>query len=220
MRFLAVSDQPLYLDGLLSILQSIGSAGSEMARAALDEASEILAGATDFDFVLIDVPMPPSPTHLDLLGSLRDAVDQTAVLVFADRNLPSVFRQLMEMGVQGVVPKSYSADMIANVLRLVMAGGRFVPDSALSQDGPGMPDVAEPEGAPELQRLTRRQREVLCELGKGLSNNDIANRLGIAVATVKLHVNAILQELKLRNRTEAAIFAHRAGLVRDEPNIF
>ena len=83
-----------------------------------------------------------------------------------------------------------------------------------------MPDVAEPEGAPELQRLTRRQREVLCELGKGLSNNDIANRLGIAVATVKLHVNAILQELKLRNRTEAAIFAHRAGLVRDEPNIF
>jgi DNA-binding NarL/FixJ family response regulator len=57
---------------------------------------------------------------------------------------------------------------------------------------------------------------VLHHLAAGRSNQEIAERLGIALATVKLHVNAILAGLNVRNRTEAAIIAHRAGLRDDD----
>ncbi|MCA2981783.1 MAG: response regulator transcription factor, partial [Myxococcaceae bacterium] len=65
-----------------------------------------------------------------------------------------------------------------------------------------------------LQRLTDRELETLAALGRGETNQQMAESMGVAVVTVKTHVSNVLAKLGLRDRTEAAVFAWRAGVVR------
>ena len=72
---------------------------------------------------------------------------------------------------------------------------------------------AAPAASELAARLTARQRDVLRLLGEGEPNRAIAERLGLAEGTVKLHIAAILRTLRVRNRTEAALRARAAGLL-------
>jgi DNA-binding NarL/FixJ family response regulator len=78
-------------------------------------------------------------------------------------------------------------------------------------------DPAAPAGAgtvhPDLERLTAREREVLAGLGRGLSNRQLAAELYVSEKTVKTHVSNVLAKLRLGDRTQAALFAVRVGLV-------
>lgn len=66
----------------------------------------------------------------------------------------------------------------------------------------------------DFARMTRRERDVLSYLAKGLSNKDIANRLDLQVVTVKLHVRGICRKLGVSNRTQAALVAHKSLSVK------
>jgi DNA-binding NarL/FixJ family response regulator len=73
--------------------------------------------------------------------------------------------------------------------------------------------AGEAEAQVRVARLTERERDVLAMVGTGLSNKEIAERLYLSEATVKVHVRRILTKLDCANRVQAAILAHRAGLV-------
>lgn len=137
---------------------------------------------------------------------------QGSVILLHEQDQPEIVRRYLDMGVQGVVPKTTEAPVLVGAVKLVLSGGRYVPESILSKEGSGFGEPNYSFDAAGLDRLTRRQMDVLKELGRGASNQEIGTQLGIALATVKLHVNAILNTLGVRNRTEAAIIAYKAGL--------
>lgn len=92
----------------------------------------------------------------------------------------------------------------------------MVPAAVPSPSVAPVPPAPPPVPPASLDRLTPREREVFSLLALGLSNPEIADRMVVSRETVKTHVGQVLAKLGLRDRTQAAIFAHRHGLVRSE----
>lgn len=202
MRVLIVGEQPVFCEGLSAIVSRLHPGADVTVRAGAD-----LDRPEGLTLLLVEV------TGAEERETVRRLAAETAVkvVVFSDRNSPGFIREIMDMGVAGFIPKNLGVNLVENALRLVDMGGRYVPDALLAAQPEGFAEAPDGFIAAGQEKLTPRQREVLQELGKGRSNQEIARVLGISVATVKLHVNAILQSLGVRNRTEAAIIALRAG---------
>ena len=116
----------------------------------------------------------------------------------------------MKAGVSGFILKEATLDELVGTIRTVAAGAKVLPHSLA---GMLFTDIAKrtvqrgtPEPA-ESERLTRREREVIELISDGLSNKEIAQRLCIAISTVKGHVHSILEKLTLRTRLQIAAYA-------------
>jgi DNA-binding NarL/FixJ family response regulator len=126
---------------------------------------------------------------------------------------------LASLSVQGFIPTSSSLDVALAALRLVIAGGCYFPhlageSTAQSKAAVDLAtgDHAVPTNTPNL---TRREWEVLGLVANGLPNKLIAYRLNLALGTVKIHVHHIIDKLKVRNRTEVALWGREYRGPRD-----
>jgi DNA-binding NarL/FixJ family response regulator len=119
----------------------------------------------------------------------------------------------IELGVTGFIPKTSGRDEILSGLRIILEGGIYLPRPPQGQPGvmererDSLPDAPDMVSADSIQRLTRRQQEVLGHLTLGRSNADIAKELGTSEHTIRIHVSAILKSLSVSNRTKAALAA-------------
>jgi DNA-binding NarL/FixJ family response regulator len=213
MRILITGQQPVFCEGLASIVSRLYP-GSDIRRAVGVHAGALTSGA-DASLILADIGNPSSPAEVDTLADFASRTS-ARIVVFSDRVSPGFVRDVMDLGIAGFIPKTLAVNLVESALRLVELGGRYVPDILLTSRAEGFAEAPQSFLAASHQKLTPRQRDVLKEIGKGRSNQEIARVLGISIATVKLHVNAILQALGVRNRTEAAIIALRAEETQSE----
>jgi DNA-binding NarL/FixJ family response regulator len=119
----------------------------------------------------------------------------------------------LSSGARGALPRSSEASRIGPAA-VAVASGHVVLDPSFAQRWLAFEtELAAPAGAVPSELLSPREREVLSLLSEGLSNRDIAERLGISRHTAKFHVNAILDKLGAETRTEAVVLAARSGLL-------
>ena len=181
----------------------------EAADAAQVEAR--LEHAADFDLALLDLNMP-GMDGLATIARWRRKVPTLPLVILSATEDPSLVRELIALGVSGFVPKSDAASVMLQAIRLILAGGTYAPLRFLSE--PAGADKPTAEAASAASGLTGRQIEVLRLLARGLPNKAIARELGLAEATVKVHLLAIYRVLQARNRTEAVVAAQRqVGLI-------
>ncbi len=207
MKVVISGSQPVYCEGLHSIVARM-HADAEIMRREIGDLLES-ADAESAEIFLLElsaVLQQDGSTLKTLCGKL-----QGKIVVFGERDTPSAIRSAMAMGLAGFIPKGAPVSLVESALRLIEMGGRYLPDALLQEGAEGFAEDPASFSTGSQQKLTPRQREVLVEIGKGRSNQEIASLLGISVATVKLHVNAILSALGVRNRTEAAIIALRTA---------
>jgi two-component system, NarL family, nitrate/nitrite response regulator NarL len=124
---------------------------------------------------------------------------------------------LLDRGVAGFAPKSAGGQIIEAAIRLILAGGRYLPtrlaDIAAARIATGTILPLRDDAARLSERLTARQLDVLRLMVKGRPNKEIARALGMAPSTVKGHLSQILACLGADNRTDAAIKARLLGVV-------
>ena len=133
------------------------------------------------------------------LEFLQEAPDQVPVIVVSDIEDADQIVRTMKSGVRGYIPTNLPFSIAVEAVRLVGAGGVFVPASSfVHRVQPSAP-------ANQGVTLTKREMSVLEEIRRGTPNKLIAHRLEISEHTVKLHVRHIMTKLKARNRTEVAI---------------
>jgi two-component system nitrate/nitrite response regulator NarL len=191
MRVVIVSSQPLCRDALSDIARQDLGADPVVTTADLGG----VPSTPPIDLLLLDLPTSADPARWIGLGAAPPAAKR--VLVTPERDI-ALARLAHARGYHGLLPKSTETPVMAAALKLVLAGGEYFPCfEALAAEHDQL-------GAAPMERLSARQREVLTEIEHGRTNKEIAKKLGISVATVKLHVQAILAATGARNRTEAA----------------
>lgn len=206
MKILIADDHPLVRDALSRTVQGLAP-GIETCEAADFESVRQLALGRDIDLAIVDLNMPGG-SGVQGMATLRREFATLMLVVTSAQDDAATIRQVLACGVSGFIPKTDSCEVVNQALRLVLAGGVYVPPRVLAYDpvatmrGEGMP------AAP----LTPRQLDVLDRLLRGCSNKVIARELTLSEGTVKIHVAAILQALDANNRTEAVVRAHEIGL--------
>jgi DNA-binding NarL/FixJ family response regulator len=158
------------------------------------------------DVMLLDLLLP-SVDGVEALRMLRAEGDQTRVLVLTSFTEPARVVAALRAGASGYLFKDVDPDALAQAIRAVHAGQVLLePEVATAV----LRSESEPSG---VEALTEREKEVLVELARGRSNREIARALVVSEKTVKAHVSSILAKLGLSDRTQAALYAVRSGLV-------
>jgi len=205
---LVVDDHAVVREGLRAFLDL--QDGIEVAGEAAD-GEEALAAAERLrpDVVLMDLVMPRLD-GVSALRALRERLPKTRVIVLTsflddDKLLPA-----LRAGAAGYLLKNAQPQELARAVRLADAGEALLDPVVAARL---VESLATSEEDRPLDRLTPREREVLELIGRGFPNKRIAQRLDVSEKTVKTHVGHVLAKLGVNDRTQAAVFAVRAGLV-------
>ncbi|MEU4550188.1 response regulator transcription factor [Nonomuraea dietziae] len=214
-RVLLVDDEPLLRMAFTMVLdaqedmEAVGEAG-EGAEAVR------LARRLRPDVVLMDVRMP----GLDGIEATRRIVrdrGQARVLILTTFDLDEYAFAGLRAGASGFLLKNTMPEELLAAIRKVAAGDAVVSPRItrrlLETFAHQLPTGAAGASAERLRLLTQREREVLVEVARGLSNVEIAEALQVAEATVKTHLGRILTKLELRDRVQAVVFAYETRLV-------
>ena len=205
-----VDDHELVRQGIAAMLHAAEGiqvvAEARTGREALEVARRELP-----DVVLMDVRMPDMD-GLEATRKVKEERPRTAVIMLTMHDNPTYLRDAVRAGAAGYLLKDVSKDELIDAIRQVATGGAFIESQMLK----GMLSEMKPSGTgpgPAAKNLTKREREILALVAEGMSNREIAERLVLSPETVKSHVAAILEKLNVSDRTQAAIYAVRNGLV-------
>jgi len=162
------------------------------------------------DVILMDIRMP----QVDGIAATRQVADTTRVVILTTYELDEYVFDALAAGASAFLLKAAPPEDLIRAIRVVASGDALLAPSVtrrLIQEFAKRP-VSQTRKAKQLEALTERERDVLREVARGLSNAEIAARLHIAETTVKTHVAHLLDKLELRDRVQAVILAYEVGL--------
>ncbi|ALJ35244.1 DNA-binding response regulator [Azospirillum brasilense] len=209
MQVLIADDHSIVRSGLTHLVGELDEQAGVTAATSFGQLTQLLDQGP-YDLVIMDLRMP-GLGGLDEVEAVVKRVAPVPVVVFSMIDSPDEMRAVLSRGVRAFIPKSTDDVLVVNILRLVMAGGSYVPPVL------GMPGIAQAPAAAKAHEpsvfdgMTRRQLEVLDLLAQGLSNQEIGERLGLNLSTVKTHVTGVLKALGVGSRTQAVLLVKESG---------
>jgi DNA-binding NarL/FixJ family response regulator len=207
-----IDDNRLLREGLAAMIHAQPGFKVLAAAADVDEALAKIREAMP-DVVLLDFGLADHDS-LALTATVHNEVPSARVIVMGLLPLQEDVADYVRAGASGFIMLDASFEEFFKTIRAVADGAEVLPqaltNSLFSQIVRNAP-VASKSRVLESVRLTLREREVIALLGEGLSNKEIAARMGIAVHTVKSHVHNVLEKLALNSRLEVAAFSHARG---------
>jgi DNA-binding NarL/FixJ family response regulator len=208
---LLVDDDHLMRAGLAMIVEQtpdltvVGEA--EDGRQAVTSARRVRP-----DVVLMDVRMP----ILDGIEATREITsvpDPPRVIILTTFELDEYVFNALQAGASGFLLKRTPPEQLIDGIRVVAAGDALLSPSVTRRLIAEFAERPERTVSPRLAELTDRERQVLVEMARGLSNDELAETLFISENTVKTHVKRVLTKLGARDRVNAVVMAYQAGLM-------
>ena len=201
---IVISDNEISREGLYRIISGNGFEVVSSARSGEDIRYE---GLPDQALFIIDVAH--ADTALEILSEVLEGAVDARCVVLVDRFSFDFMMECFRRNANGFIVKSISCMQLVASLKLAALGERVMPSQlidVLSQIKNGTVGLRVPDAKVDSAQLSSRELDVLCCLAAGQSNKEIARRLDLSEATVKVHVKAILRKLKVTNRTQAAMW--------------
>jgi len=227
MKFLLIDDHALIREALSSVLRELRSDAVVLEAANCRQGMDFIREHEDLSLILLDLRLPDRD-GFDMLTELRESLPAVGVVMLSAFNDRDNVVRALDQGALGFISKTSSRDVLLGALRLVLAGGVYIPPEILGSAAPSTPPAAaaasagqQPASAPRPSPadlgLTERQVDVLALMMQGKSNKLICRALDLAEPTVKNHVSAILKALQVSNRTEAVLAVAAFGWELPKP---
>lgn len=217
MKTLLIDDHVLFRQGMKFLLTDLDSRiefiEADSCKVALEQYAD-----EDIEVILLDYHIP-GEVGREALSNIKQVFSSSAIVIVSSEDDPHIIRGAIEQGAAGFIPKSSTQEVLIAALRLVMAGGIYLPSRALHNIESSLSSPSAQYEKPArnpIENLSSRQREVLISAVKGRVNKVIARELNISESTVKAHLSSAFRALGVSNRTEAVFVAAKLGLGTDE----
>ncbi|GGJ66659.1 response regulator transcription factor [Glutamicibacter ardleyensis] len=196
-----IADDEVMIRSAVAALLSLEDDIEVVAECADGAQAVVMAEKLKPDICLLDLEMPELD-GVQVADRLRTTLTATRCVVVTRHARPGVLRRALASGVSGFLPKSRSANEIAEVIRRVMAGARYVD-----------PEIAADALSDERSPLTERELDVLRAGRRGEATSQIARSLSLAPGTVRNYISAILAKLNVATRQQAVLLAEERGWI-------
>ncbi|HTX30073.1 MAG TPA: response regulator transcription factor [Solirubrobacteraceae bacterium] len=212
-RVLLADDQAMVRTGFAMILEA--QPDIQVVGEAEDGQRAIAAAARlRPDVIVMDVRMP----NVDGVAATQAVVTQpqnvSRILVVTTFDIDAYVFDALRAGASGFLLKNAPPEELVRAVRVVAGGDALLaPEVTRRLIEEFCRQPPRPSSPPQLEELTDRERQVLELVARGLSNNEIAERLVVSGGTVKTHVARILMKLHLRDRIQAVVLAYETGLI-------
>ena len=203
---LVVDDHPLFRQGVVHSLE-MDPEFSVVGETSSGEEALALACTLLPDVVLLDVNMP-GWSGIVTAEKIAMACPATVIVMLTGSDDKDKLLAALKAGARAYVLKGVSAKELARVVRSAVAGEVYVSPSIAAEMLVSLTHGKAPD---PLQELTDREREILAQIGNGLTNREIGEKIFLSEKTIKHYVTNILQKLQVRSRVEAALVASRHG---------
>jgi DNA-binding NarL/FixJ family response regulator len=205
-RILLVDDHYFVRIGLTT---SLAAETDFLLLGHVGNAAEALAVVPELkpDVVVLDGRLPD--LHgIELAPRLLKLLPKLGVVMLTIGDSEEEIARAVKNGVHAFVPKSADRSELVAAIRSVARGGRYFPSAILNK-------LFDQQARPSL---SERERQTLLWVAHGLSNKEIGERMGVAEATVKMHVGSILEKLGAADRSHAVTIAHLRGIISLDEN--
>jgi len=209
MNVLILDGHPMVHEVLGKIVRAAFGPVCVRTATTLDDVLQF--GVAAIDMALLDLALPDC-AGIEALRRFRGLCPTARVVVISADRSPSTIVAALSAGASGYLPKTLTPKVMSAAIRLIGAGGVYVPFEALGDVRVALDRTFDDGKSSATHGLTDRQLEVLRLIRRGYNNRTIARQLSIAEGTVKQHVHAMFGALRVSSRTEAIAAATRLGL--------
>ena len=222
MKFLIADDHELFLQGLEFVLSKEYPQAEIVLAKSYTDIFKILQKQKDFNLILTDLAMP-GDDWLDAIGKMHTMCPDVPIIIISAVFEREILQKTYDLGVSGYISKAFPNNIIIGAINLVLAGGIYIPPEILQMSikSPSesvrslLHDLNDsPKPSADNHGITPPQMEVLRCMAEGMSNKQIAYKLGLSEGTVKIHITLLMRTLEVTNRTAAVSKATQYGLIK------
>ena len=206
---LIADDHPLIREGISKIL-ALNEDITIIGEAKDGREAVKMTMKTHPDVVLMDINMPHM-NGIEATKVIKNELPQTGVIALTIHDDPEYVQEMVESGASGFLLKDVEPEILVKSIRQVSKGQSLFAEKDLKKKNKQKPGYLHDE---LVESLTRRELDVFHLIAKGMCNKDIAESLFISEKTVKNHLTNIFRKIHVDDRTQAALFAIKKGIVK------
>lgn len=208
-KILLVDDHLIVIEGIKKLIESF-SETYETSNAQNAQQIYQMIAEESFDLVILEIELPDI-SGMEVLKKLRSKNRELPVLVLSSYPEDVYAVRALRAGAQGYLAKSGTPSDLADAIRKLLNGGRYVTPELAEKIAFALDEVSD---KPVHEDLSDREFEVLCSIASGSSVSDIALEFSLSVKTVSTYRARILKKMKMRHNAELTHYAIKQGLIK------